>query len=35
MKIIIAIFAAELIAAFLFADYQWRRWMATRRRDRQ
>ena len=35
MKILIAIFAVVLIAAFLFADYKWRRWMAARRRDRQ
>jgi hypothetical protein len=35
MKIFIAILAAALIAALLFADYKWRRWMAARRRDRQ
>jgi hypothetical protein len=35
MKILIAILAAALIAAFLFADYKWRQWMAARRRDRK
>jgi hypothetical protein len=35
MKIFIAIFAAVLIAAFLFADWKWRQWMAARRRDRK
>jgi hypothetical protein len=35
MKILIGILVAILVAAFLFADYKWRRWMAARRRDRQ
>jgi hypothetical protein len=35
MKILIAILAAALIAAFLFADYKWRQWIAARRRDRK
>ena len=35
MKILIAILAAVLVAALLFADYKWRQWMAARRRDRQ
>jgi len=35
MKIFIAFLAAVFIAAFLFADYKWRQWMAARRRDRQ
>jgi hypothetical protein len=35
MKILLGILAAVLIAAFVFADYKWRHWMAARRRDRQ
>jgi hypothetical protein len=35
MKIFLGILAAVLVAASLFADYKWRRWMAARRRDRQ
>jgi hypothetical protein len=35
MKILIAILAAVLVAALLFADYKWRQWIAARRRDRQ
>jgi hypothetical protein len=35
MKIFIVILAVALVAAFLFADYKWRRWMAARRRDRE
>jgi hypothetical protein len=35
MKILLAILAAVLAAALLFADYKWRQWMAARRRDRQ
>jgi hypothetical protein len=35
MKIFLGILAVFLIAASLFADYKWRRWMAARRRDRQ
>ena len=26
--------ALLLVAALVFADYKWRQWMATRRRDR-
>jgi hypothetical protein len=35
MKILLAILAVVLVAASLFADYNWRQWMAARRRDRQ
>jgi hypothetical protein len=35
MKIFLAILAAVLVAALLFADYKWRQWIASRRRDRQ
>ena len=35
MKIFLAILALVLVAALLFADYKWRQWMATRRRERQ
>jgi hypothetical protein len=35
MKILLGILAVLGIAAFLFADYKWRQWMAARRRDRQ
>jgi len=31
VKILIAIVVLVLIAASLFADYKWRRWMARRR----
>jgi hypothetical protein len=33
MKLALAIIAALIVAASLFADYRWRRWMADRRRD--
>jgi hypothetical protein len=33
MKIVLLIGVALLIAATIFADYKWRRWMATRRRE--
>jgi hypothetical protein len=35
MKIFLGILVVLAIAASLFADYKWRRWMAARRRDRQ
>jgi hypothetical protein len=35
MKILLGILAVIVIAAFLFADYKWRLWIAARRRDRQ
>jgi hypothetical protein len=35
MKIFLGILAVLLISASLIADYKWRRWMASRRRERQ
>jgi len=35
MKIFLGIVALVCVAASLFADYKWRRWIAARRRDRQ
>lgn len=35
MKLLLAILAAALVAASLFADYKWRQWIAARKRDRQ
>ena len=35
MKILLGILAVLLVAASLFADYKWRRWITARRRDRQ
>lgn len=35
MKFVFAILAIVLIAASIFADYKWRKWIADRRRDRQ
>ncbi len=35
MKILLGILAIVLVAASLFADYKWRQWIASRRRDRQ
>jgi hypothetical protein len=35
MKILLCILAVLVVAASLFADYKWRKWMAARRRDRQ
>ena len=35
MKLFLAILVAIVIAASLFADFKWRRWMAARRRDRE
>jgi len=35
MKILLAILVILVVAASLFADYKWRRWMAERRRDRE
>jgi general stress protein CsbA len=35
MKFLLAIVIAILIAASIFADYKWRKWIADRRRDRQ
>lgn len=35
MRIFLAILALVLVVASFFADYQWRKWIADRRRDRQ
>jgi general stress protein CsbA len=35
MKVFVAILAVVLVAASIFADYKWRRWMDARRRDRE
>jgi hypothetical protein len=35
MKILLAILATVLVAAFLFVDHKWRQWIAARRRERQ
>ena len=34
MKLLLAIVALVVIAATVFADYKWRKWMAARRNDR-
>jgi cell division protein FtsL len=34
MKLVLLIGAVLLVAATVFADYKWRRWMAERRRER-
>jgi len=34
MKLLLAILAILLVAASLFADYKWRRWMAARKAER-
>jgi hypothetical protein len=35
MKLLLAILAAILIVASLYADYKWRKWIEARKRDRQ
>ena len=35
MKIFLGILIVLVVAASVFADYKWRKWMAARRRDRQ
>jgi general stress protein CsbA len=35
MKVFVAILVVVLVAASIFADYKWRRWMDARRRDRE
>jgi hypothetical protein len=35
MKIVLAILAGLVIAGSFFADYKWRQWMASRRRERK
>jgi hypothetical protein len=34
MKVLLAIVVLIVIAATVFADYKWRKWMAARRNDR-
>jgi hypothetical protein len=34
VKVLLAIIAVFVVAASLFADYRWRRWMAARRAER-
>ena len=33
MKTLLAIVIVVIVIASFFADYKWRRWIATRRRD--
>jgi len=35
MKIVLFVAAAVVLAASLFADYKWRRWMEARKRERE
>jgi hypothetical protein len=35
MKMLLCILAIVVIAASLFADYKWRQWIASRKRDRE
>ena len=35
MKLLLIILAVILVAAFVYADYKWRKWIAARRRDRE
>ena len=35
MKILLAIIVVLLVAASLFADYKWRRWMAARKAEHE
>jgi len=35
MNVLLAIVGAVIVAASLFADYKWRRWMAARRMERR
>jgi len=34
VKVIVGIVVLVLLAASLFADWKWRKWIAERRRDR-
>jgi hypothetical protein len=34
MKILLGILAVVLVAASVFADYKWRKWIAARRSER-
>jgi hypothetical protein len=35
VKVLLAVIATVIVAASLFADYKWRRWMAARRAERR
>ncbi len=35
MEILLTVIAVVMVAASIFADYKWRRWMAARRNERQ
>jgi hypothetical protein len=35
MKVVLFIVVAIVVAASLFADYKWRRWVAARRAERE
>jgi len=35
MKIFLVALILVLVAGSVFADYKWRQWIATRRRDRR
>jgi hypothetical protein len=35
IKLILLTGVLIIVAATIFADYKWRRWMAARRRDRE
>jgi hypothetical protein len=35
MKILLGVLAIVVIGASLFADYKWRQWIASRKRDRE
>ena len=34
MRVLLALFAIILVAAIVYADYKWRRWMDARRAER-
>ena len=33
MKLLLAVVVVAIVVASFFADYKWRQWIATRRRD--
>ena len=35
MKLLLAIIAVLVLAASLYADYRWRRWMSVRKAERE
>jgi hypothetical protein len=35
MKILLLILFALVVAGSIYADYRWRKWVETRRRERQ